>query len=107
MAEQKRDELQRQLSSEQPLTGGSVVIAAPAVPPTRAAPSARRRARLDELLLRYTDKHPDVIEARRALEDLRKRQAVENAAIRRGDARPRSPTAAWRRTRSTRTSACS
>ena len=66
VAEQKRDELRRQLSSEQPLSG-----AAGSSRPRRRATdtgSAIREAqgRLDELLLRYTDKHPDVIAARRA-----------------------------------------
>jgi len=32
-----------------------------------------------------TDKHPDVIAARRTLEDLKKRQQIEIAAVRRGD----------------------
>jgi polysaccharide chain length determinant protein (PEP-CTERM system associated) len=85
MAEQKRDELQRQLAGEHPLTGGSVVIGSGG--PTDTGSAIREaQGRLDELLLRYTDKHPDVIEARRSLEDLKRRQAVENAAIRRGDA---------------------
>jgi polysaccharide chain length determinant protein (PEP-CTERM system associated) len=84
VAEQKRDELQRQISSEQPLTGGSVAMGAGG--PTDTGSAIREaQGRLDELLLRYTDKHPDVIEARRQLDDLRHRQATENAAIRRGD----------------------
>jgi polysaccharide chain length determinant protein (PEP-CTERM system associated) len=85
MAEQKRDELQRQLSSEQPLTGGSVVLGSGGATDTGSA-IREAQGRLDELLLRYTDKHPDVLEARRALDDLKRRQAVETAAIRRGDA---------------------
>ena len=71
MAEQKRDELQRQLASEQPLTGGSVVYGAGGATDTGSA-IREAQGRLDELLLRYTDKHPDVIEARRSLEDLKK-----------------------------------
>ena len=84
MAEQKRDELQRQLASEQPLTGGSVVYGSGGATDTGSA-IRETQGRLDELLLRYTDKHPDVIEARRSLDDLKRRQGIENAAIRRGD----------------------
>ncbi len=84
MAEQKRDELQRQLAGEHPLTGGVISGSGGATDTGSAIREAQ--GRLDELLLRYTDKHPDVIEARRSLEDLKRRQTVENAAIRRGDA---------------------
>src|SRR6202030_4810340 len=41
---------------------------------------------LDELLLKFTDRHPDVIAARATLEELKKRRAVELASLRRGDA---------------------
>ncbi|HEX4388433.1 MAG TPA: XrtA system polysaccharide chain length determinant [Steroidobacteraceae bacterium] len=81
VAEQKRNELTRQLSSEEPVMGGAGGGGA-----TDTAGMVREaQARLDDLLLRYTEKHPDVIAARRTLEDLRKRQAAEIAAIRRGD----------------------
>jgi polysaccharide chain length determinant protein (PEP-CTERM system associated) len=89
VAEQKRDELHRQLSSEGPLMGSSASRVNGAAGGTGGAdtPSAIRetQARLDELLLRFTDKHPDVVAARRTLEDLKKRQQVEIEAIRRGD----------------------
>jgi polysaccharide chain length determinant protein (PEP-CTERM system associated) len=42
--------------------------------------------RLDDLLLRFTDKHPDVIAARETIEQLRARQIEELAALKRGDA---------------------
>jgi len=84
VAEQRRDELQRQLSSEQP--GGMVSGGAAGGGGADTSSAIREtQARLDELLLRFTDKHPDVIAARRTLEDLKKRQQTEIAAVRRGD----------------------
>ena len=83
VAEQKRDELRRQLSSEQPLSGAGIAGAGGATDTGSMIREAQ--GRLDELLLRYTEKHPDVLAARRNLDDLRKRQAGELAAVRRGD----------------------
>jgi polysaccharide chain length determinant protein (PEP-CTERM system associated) len=85
VAEQKRDELQRQLSSEGPLMGSSAGRVNGAGGGDTASAIRETQARLDELLLRFTDKHPDVIAARRTLEDLKKRQQVEIEAIRHGD----------------------
>ncbi|MBS0377871.1 MAG: hypothetical protein JSS29_05235 [Proteobacteria bacterium] len=81
VAEQKRDELRRQLSSEVPVLGATGAGS----PADTASAIREAQGRLDELLLRYTDKHPDVVAARQALDDLRKRQATEMAAVRRGD----------------------
>jgi len=44
------------------------------------------QAKLDELLLKYTDRHPDVIAARAALEELKQRRVVELDKLRHGDA---------------------
>ncbi len=44
------------------------------------------QAKLDELLLKYTDKHPDVIATRATLEELKQRRATELANLQRGDA---------------------
>lgn len=43
------------------------------------------QSHLDELLLRFTDQHPDVIAARQTLEDLKKRRAAEVEGLRQGD----------------------
>jgi polysaccharide chain length determinant protein (PEP-CTERM system associated) len=89
VAEQKRDELHRQLSSELPSMSSSAGIRTAAGEGAGGADTAsairETQARLDELLLRFTDKHPDVIAARRTLEDLKKRQQVELQAVRHGD----------------------
>jgi len=84
VAEQKRDELQRQLASEQPAARGAAHT--PGGGSTDTATAIRdTQARLDELLLRFTDKHPDVIATRRTLEELKQRQQTEAEAIRKGD----------------------
>ena len=44
------------------------------------------QAKLDELLLRFTDKHPDVISMRETLAELKKRRATELENLRHGDA---------------------
>ena len=44
------------------------------------------QARLNQLLLRFTDKYPDVIAAKQQLAALKRRRAEEIAALRRGDA---------------------
>jgi polysaccharide chain length determinant protein (PEP-CTERM system associated) len=43
------------------------------------------QAKLDDLLLRFTDKHPDVIALRQTLVDLKKRRQLEMEALKRGD----------------------
>jgi len=47
---------------------------------------AETQARLDQLLLQFTDQHPDVIAARAGLAELKQRRAAEIDSLRRGDA---------------------
>jgi polysaccharide chain length determinant protein (PEP-CTERM system associated) len=82
VAEQKRDELRRQLAGEMPVMGSAGGAGGPI---DTAGAIRETQARLDDLLLRFTDKHPDVIAARRQLEDLKARQKTELDAVRRGD----------------------
>lgn len=93
VAASRRSELGRQLRGETPFvpaTEGSTAARATANnnqggPQDTAARIQETQARLDELLLRFTDKHPDVLAARETLDRLRERQKEELAALKRGD----------------------
>jgi polysaccharide chain length determinant protein (PEP-CTERM system associated) len=85
----RREELARQLHSD------SVVSAAGNSANTGRGVSGggdtlsriqETQAKLDELLLKYTDKHPDVIATRATLDELKQRRAAELDSLRRGDA---------------------
>jgi len=83
--EGQRDELRRQLRGEAPL-----VPMAGGVQPARGSLDIDTRlreseSRLDELLLRYTDKHPEVIALRETIAELKARRASDIAALARGD----------------------
>jgi polysaccharide chain length determinant protein (PEP-CTERM system associated) len=81
-AENRRDEVRRQLAGEEPsfgIMGGGV-----AGHPTTSALDARIDAmqrRLDEMLLTYTEQHPDVIALRRTIADLEKQKEEELALL--------------------------
>ena len=85
----RREELAKQLHSDEAISaaGGSA-----ASPNGRGAAGdtlsriQEAQAKLDELLLKFTDQHPDVIAARATLEELKKRRAAELESLRRGDA---------------------
>lgn len=90
VAESRRNEVQRQLSGEEPFLFGFDTGAAPAAGSSAAGDITFRiqdlEKTLDELLLRYTDRHPEVVETRRTLGQLRERQAEELARVRAGGA---------------------
>jgi polysaccharide chain length determinant protein (PEP-CTERM system associated) len=88
-AQSRRAALTRQLH-------GDVAVAAAAAQPAGGGAGSKgafdtlsrideAQARLDELLLKYTDAHPDVIAARQTLEELKRRRAAEIESLREGD----------------------
>jgi len=87
VAQGRREELQRQLRGEVPfLASGGTSNAGGAVTASDTTQRIQEaQARLDELLLRFTDKHPDVTATRETLEQLKKRRDAEVEALRRGD----------------------
>lgn len=88
----RRDELARQLHGDAAISaaGSSAAIMGGRGLTTGGTDTLSRiqetQAKLDELLLKYTDKHPDVIATRATLADLKKRRAIEMESLRRGDA---------------------
>ncbi len=87
----RRDELAKQLHSDAAIAaaGSSTgVLGTQGV--TSGSDTLSRiqetQAKLDELLLKYTDKHPDVIAARATLAELKARRATELQNLRSGDA---------------------
>ena len=91
--ENAREALRRQLADEKPaFTSVEAPDAAPSAPrgPTETEQRLEAgRKRLDDLLLRYTDEHPDVVNLRRMLADLE----VQRNAERRAAASQREPAA--------------
>jgi polysaccharide chain length determinant protein (PEP-CTERM system associated) len=89
VAENRRATLAKQLH------GDAAVAATAAILPTNIGGAGgmdtvsrirQTREHLDELLLKYTDKHPDVIETRKTLAELERRRATEIESLRNGDA---------------------
>jgi polysaccharide chain length determinant protein (PEP-CTERM system associated) len=90
IAERRRNEIERQLRGEQPFTSAAPAASAPGAAGAVREPDIVRRIRetqvhLDDLLLRFTDKHPDVISLRETLKELEARQREQIEAVRRGD----------------------
>lgn len=82
IATTRRDELQRQLRGDPgSQSGGGIEVTADTALQTQVLEA---RARLDDLLLRFTEQHPEVIAARETLEQLERRREEEIAALRRG-----------------------
>lgn len=92
VAQSQRRELQKELHGDAALT--AAVTAASVIGPNGVMMSGgdtlsqieQVQARLNQLLLKYTAKYPDVIAAQEQLAALKRRRAAELAALRRGDA---------------------
>jgi polysaccharide chain length determinant protein (PEP-CTERM system associated) len=92
VATSRRNELSRQLRGDMPIaaasgssfsgqqSGGSSGTGGDTMSRIKET-----QARLDELLLRFTDKHPDVVAARENLIQLKARRVAEVEALKRGD----------------------
>jgi polysaccharide chain length determinant protein (PEP-CTERM system associated) len=88
VAESRRGEIQRQLDGEEPFLFG-FDSGNPAPVSSGAAGDVTFRIQdlerqLDELLLRYTDKHPEVLATRKTIEELKLRQQEELARVKAG-----------------------
>lgn len=87
-AEQSRDALRRELSSEDPqLPPESLVAAGPVQLSEIDARLEAQKRQLDELLRRYTDEHPDVVSTRRTIAQIENQKRQE--ALARGDGKGR------------------
>jgi polysaccharide chain length determinant protein (PEP-CTERM system associated) len=89
LAEARRAEIARQLSGEDPFLFGFDDAANTSTRATsgRGDVSSRIRqleSRQEELLLRYTEKHPEVVAVRATIDDLKKQQAEELERVRGG-----------------------
>ncbi len=87
LAESRRAELQRQLSGEDPfLFGFDAPTSAPASEGSGDLTFRiqEMESRMEEMLLRYTEKHPEVIALKSTIDELKARQAEELARIQSG-----------------------
>jgi polysaccharide chain length determinant protein (PEP-CTERM system associated) len=90
LAQARRAELARQLKGDETLaaTAPATLTAGPGGMLTGTDTLSRikeTQAKIDDLLLKDTDKHPDVIALRQTLADLKQRRQQEMEALRRGD----------------------
>jgi polysaccharide chain length determinant protein (PEP-CTERM system associated) len=88
LAEARRAELQRQIDGEDPFVFGFdnqlSSQAAPAETSDITARILQLEKREQDLLLRYTEKHPEVVGVRRTIEDLKAQQAAELERLKKG-----------------------
>jgi len=90
VAQNRRATLEKQLHGDAAVAATAAILPAAssggAVGMDTVSRIAQTRAHLDDLLLKFTDKHPDVIETRKTLAELERRRAAEIDSLRNGDA---------------------
>jgi len=86
LAERKRDQISQQLRRGQRFTAGSQDAAGTQDPTALDTEDqiAATQQKLNQMLLKYTDKYPDVIALRQTLEMLRARERAEIVAAKKG-----------------------
>ena len=77
----RRDELARQLAREQPVIEGGAGTSWWGATSPYDARIQNMEAQLDELLLRFTERHPDVISLRRTIADLEEQRRQDMALL--------------------------
>ncbi len=83
-AVQSRDALKRELASEDPHLPAEAMAVLPPAPSELDTRIAAQKAQLDDLLRKYTNEHPDVVNARQAIRQLEAQRAAEHAAAKAG-----------------------
>jgi polysaccharide chain length determinant protein (PEP-CTERM system associated) len=87
IAANKRDTLAHQLRGETPFTpGGNGVPGAAGVTTDTGLRLKEAQARLQEMQLKFTDRHPEIQQLKETISQLEARQKLEIAALQRGDA---------------------
>jgi polysaccharide chain length determinant protein (PEP-CTERM system associated) len=81
LARSRAEQIQVQLSSESPVMPAGADVGSTPAPNSIDARIRERQTQLDRLLLDFTEKHPDVINARKALTQLEEQRAEQLRAL--------------------------
>ncbi|HEV2268369.1 MAG TPA: XrtA system polysaccharide chain length determinant [Steroidobacteraceae bacterium] len=85
VAMRKRDEIAKEMRSGQQFTAGPGGMITPGSPLDTEQQIEQDQQKLDAMLLKYTDKYPDVISLRQNIKDLKVREKEQTLAAKHGD----------------------
>ncbi|HEY1890266.1 MAG TPA: XrtA system polysaccharide chain length determinant [Steroidobacteraceae bacterium] len=85
VAQRKRDALAKELRSGQEFTASDTAGGGGSTPLDLEQQIQQDQQRLDEMLLKFTDKYPDVISLRESIKELKAREKLQKAAAKKGD----------------------